>query len=720
MLKRWLASFKRRRVPVLLQLSAIECGAACLAMVLSYWGRATSVAEAREVCRPSRDGLSAQTIAAAGRHYGLIVRAFALQNLDFGSLQLPAILHWNFNHFVVLEQWSPRGATIVDPALGRRFVELSELDQRFTGIVLSCQPGPNFEQRQRSNTNQWRLIRSTLLAKPSLLVQIIVASGLLQLVGLALPLLTKSLVQQVTLPSFEVLLGRVLIGLGLIISIRFLIQYMRSLLLIQLQLRFDTDLSEHFLSHLLRLPLAFFEQRSSGDLLLRLTSNSTIRELITNQVLSVVLDGGLMLVYGGLLFWQSGSFGLTVAIIALLQVAIIWLTQGRLRPLVETDLLEQSEAQSYLVELLSGITTIKAMGVEHYAFGYWQNLARRQRNTSLRRQRLSAVVDSILGTLQTATPLILLWVGLREVHQGQMDLSTMLALNAIGTLALAPLVTLISQGQRLQLLTSYLERLNDVLMAQPEPDGSFAPETNLQGAIRLENVSFGYNPHTAPILRDISLQIAPGQKVALVGRTGSGKSTLAKLLLGLYQPSSGQIWIDERPIEDYDRQALRQQFGVVLQDAFLFSGSIRQNINLQRASLPAAQLIAASQRAGLHNDIVSMPMGYETRVGEAAGGISGGQRQRIALARALLRQPAILILDEATSQLDTLTEQIVEQQLNQLNCTRIVIAHRLSTVKNADVIIVLDRGQIAEQGTHGELVGANGVYASMVSNQQPT
>jgi len=703
MLKRWLASFKRRRVPVLLQLSAIECGAACLAMVLSYWGRATSVAEAREVCRPSRDGLSAQTIAAAGRHYGLIVRAFALQNLDFGSLQLPAILHWNFNHFVVLEQWSPRGATIVDPALGRRFVELSELDQRFTGIVLSCQPGPNFEQRQRSNTNQWRLIRSTLLAKPSLLGQIIVASGLLQLVGLALPLLTKSLVQQVTLPSFEVLLGRVLIGLGLIISIRFLIQYMRSLLLIQLQLRFDTDLSEHFLSHLLRLPLAFFEQRSSGDLLLRLTSNSTIRELITNQVLSVVLDGGLMLVYGGLLFWQSGSFGLTVAIIALLQVAIIWLTQGRLRPLVETDLLEQSEAQSYLVELLSGITTIKAMGVEHYAFGYWQNLARRQRNTSLRRQRLSAIVDSMLGTLQTATPLILLWVGLREVHQGQMDLSTMLALNAIGTLALAPLVTLISQGQRLQLLTSYLERLNDVLMAQPEPDGSFAPEANLQGAIRLENVSFGYNPHTAPILR-----------------TGSGKSTLAKLLLGLYQPSSGQILIDERPIEDYDRQALRQQFGVVLQDAFLFSGSIRQNINLQRASLPAAQLIAASQRAGLHSDIVSMPMGYETRVGEAAGGISGGQRQRIALARALLRQPAILILDEATSQLDTLTEQIVEQQLNQLNCTRIVIAHRLSTVKNADLIIVLDRGQIAEQGTHSELVGTNGVYAKMVLNQQPT
>ncbi len=712
------ALLRRRRVPVILQLSMVECGAACLAMIMSFYGRRSSIAECREVCMPGRDGVNGTVIAKAARHFGMSVRAFAIQHTNFSSIQLPVIIHWNFNHFVILERWSPKRMTIVDPAFGRRVVSAEEFDRCFTGVVIACTPGPQFERTRTQAVRPWRTFASYLWAAPGLLAQIILASLLLQGVGFVLPILTKVLFDKVLTPQFTGLANRVLLGLILIALIKYVVQTMRAMLLLQFQVRCDTELMQRFFRHLLSLPLQFFEQRSNGDLLMRLSSNSMVREIITGQTLSILLDGAMIVVYLLVLAWQSVAFMLAVVVIGVVQLLLLWATNARVQRLVEGDLLAQSEAHSYLVEAMQGIATVKSAGAEQTVFEQWQNLFYKQINTTLQRARTSALIDSTLATVQLLTPLILLWLGLQAVNAGTMSIGTMLALNAIAVLALAPLNALIGQGQRFQVVAAYLERLFDVLQSQPEqPDAAERACPAVSGAIELEHVTFGYDRNAPPVLHDISLQIKPGQKVAIVGKTGSGKTTLAKLLLGLYQPSSGQIRYDGVPLEQCSYQQLRRQFGVVLQDSFLFSGSIRHNISFNQIDASLEQVVLAAQQADIHGDIARMPMGYETRIAEGSNGISGGQRQRLALARALVQRPPVLILDEATSHLDTTTERIVEAHLSRLDCTRIVIAHRLSTIRDADHILVIDQGRLVEQGTHAELLARNGHYATLLRNQ---
>ncbi len=720
----WWRSLRRRatrrfrRVPVVVQLSAVECGAACLAMILGYFGRKTRIAECRDVCSPGRDGVNAQIIAKAARQFGLSVRAFSLQHTDFSAIALPAIIHWNFNHFVVLERWSPRQMTIVDPAFGRRTVSAREFDQRFTGIVLICTPGPAFERRRSAGQSPWRSFARTLLDAPTLVAQILMASLLLQGVGFVLPLMTKIMVDNAFSDQFDQLTSRIVAGLILIALIKLAVQYTRSLLVLQFQLRFDTQLMGHFFRHLLGLPLAFFEQRTTGDLLMRLSSNSAIREIITGQVLSLLLDGLMMVVYLGGLLWVSPLFAATVVLLGLAQVLLLLGTNARTQQLIEADLVTQSEAQGYLVETLGGVATIKSAGAEQQVFAHWQNLFFKQRNSTLHRQRWAALIDGILATFQLITPLVLLWLGLRYVHSGALNLGSMLALTAIATLALAPVNALIGQGQRFQVLGAYLERLFDVLNAVPEQaEAASYQRPTLQGGVELANVAFRYDQHSPLVLRDVSLQVAPGQKVAIVGRSGSGKTTLAKLMLGLYRPDQGRIAYDGIDLEDCDRAHIRAQMGVVMQDSILFSGSLRQNIAFHRHALTLEEIVAAAQRAGLHQDIQALPMGYETRISEGSAGLSGGQRQRVALARALAKAPALLILDEATSHLDTTTERIVEVNLSALTCTRIVIAHRLSTIRDADIIVVMEQGAIVEQGTHAELLARDGAYTALLRNQ---
>lgn len=348
----------------------------------------------------------------------------------------------------------------------------------------------------------------------------------------------------------------------------------------------------------------------------------------------------------------------------------------------------------------------------------WTNLYLEQLNTSVRRSYLSAIISTLMSMLRTLSPLALLWLGVTQVLDGTLSLGTMFALNALGTAFLTPLTSLVGSGQQLQLVRAHFERLADVSTADPEQDRAAAlPPPYLTGRIQLDHVSFHYDPELPEVLHDIDLQIDAGQKVALVGRTGSGKSTLGKLLLGLYLPTTGQILYDNFPLSGLDYQEVRRQFGVVMQDTTLFSGSVRHNIALHDPSMDMEQIVKAAQIAGIHEDITQMPMGYETQVSEGGSAISGGQRQRLAIARAIAHHPAILLLDEATSHLDVLTEQVVEQNLRSVNCTQIIIAHRLTTIRDADVIIVLDHGTIVEQGSHYELMVKNGYYAQLVRSQ---
>lgn len=716
--RRVLARLRPRRVPTRLQLQAVECGAACLAMILSFHGRPTRVAECRERCGVGRDGLTALAIVQAARGFGLKVRSYAAEPVDLQHLSLPAIAHWELNHYVVVERWSPTRVDIVDPAIGRRRLTSAEFDAGLTGIVLTFEP--DHLSKPVAEPSPWLpLVRTYLWESPGTLAQVLLASVALQLFGLVLPVCSELIVDDVLPTNGVELLMPLAVGLGLVALTQLVLGYLRATLLLHLQARVDLRLMPGFFEHLLSLPSRFFEQRTSGDLLMRLASNAVLRDTLTSQSLSLVLDGGLVVGYLALLLWREPVFGLAVGALGAVQVALVLGSARRLQDLTSRDLRAQAESQSYLVEALEGISMLKASAAEERALQRYLDLFFVQVDVSLRRAQLSAMVDTAMTTLRLLAPLVLLWVGALRVLDGSMSLGTMLALNALGLSFLTPLSSLVQNGQRLMLLGAHLERIADVMQAMPEqPLRGLSPAPRLTGRIELRGVGFRYDERAPWVLRNVSFTIEAGQTVAVVGRTGCGKTTLLKLLLGLVPAVEGQILYDGTPLEELDYRSLRAQFGVVLQEPFMFSGSIRDNIAFGDRSLPLGTIVEAARLASVHDDIDGMPMGYETRLAEGGGGLSGGQRQRLSIARALCRRPAILLLDEATSHLDTTTERVVDGHLRSLACTRILVAHRLSTVAQADVVLVVDEGRIVEAGAPEELLATGGHYASLVRGRE--
>ncbi|WP_233097640.1 peptidase domain-containing ABC transporter [Dictyobacter vulcani] len=707
-----------RRVHELRQMSAVECGACCLAMILNYHGCTVSVSDVQDLCGVGRDGLSALAIVKAARQYGLRVRTVSLKKNDFRFLTLPAIAHWEFNHFVVIERWSSRHVDIVDPATGRRKLSQAEFEEGFTGVLIMLEPGASFERHTSSRTlSLWTYLRS-LPDMRGVMAQIIGISLLLQIIGLGAPLLTQTIIDYV-IPTKA---GNLLIMLG--ISMLFLIlmqgvmKLLRVSLLIYLQTRMDAQMMLHFLEHLLSLSYRFFQMRLNGDLLSRAESNAAIRDLLTGQMISTLLDGSSVLVYLIVLIIQSKLFAGATIVIGAVQVGLLLSTAAAIRRLTMRDLIAQGKTQGYLNEVLAGIATVKAAGAEQRALARWTNLFFDEMNISNQRNYLQAMVGIAFEILQFLSPLLLLWIGATQVINGAMSVGSMLALSTLAVSFLVPLSSLASSGQKIQIAHAHFDRLADVLGSEPEQDlQQVQLPPRLKGALELRQVSFQYDPNTPPVLNDIAVHIRPGQKVALVGKTGSGKSTLGKLLIGLITPTSGDILYDGIPLKQLNYQEVRRQFGVVLQESFVFSGSVRENIAFNNSDMSMKQIIRAAKAAAIHEDIEKMPMGYETLLSEGGSVFSGGQRQRLALARALANNPVLMLLDEATSALDVTTERAVEQSLNSLSCTQIVIAHRLSTIRNVDLILVLDQGRIVEQGTHHRLLQRGGFYARLIEIQ---
>jgi ATP-binding cassette, subfamily B, bacterial len=710
-----------RRVPLITQMTDLECGAACLAMILSFHGCKTKISECREYLGIGTDGVRADMIAKEARRFGLRVRAYSVSLGDFKYIPLPAIVHWDFKHFVIVERWSHKRVAIVDPALGRRKLTAAEFDEGFTGVVLTFEPGVQFRKRGATGKSMGRQIVRGLLRTPGtpvIFIQILGASVILQVLGLTMPLFTKVIVDQVLPHLLTDIMGILAAGILVLALTQMAATYLRSALLMRLKAHLDPQMMLNFFEHVFTLPYQFFQIRASGDLLMRLRSNSNIREILTIQTSSVVLDGLLVIGYLGILFAIQPVFGLIALVLGIAQIFLLLVTTPRMREVMARDLEAQADSQSYTVEALSGIATLKASGSEDRALDRWSNLYFKELGVSLQRDHLMVLLETAQTMLRTLSPLVLLWVGALFVLNGQMSLGTMLAINVLATSFLTPLASLVRSGQTLPLVAAHLERIADVLEVEPEQVlHSVRNAPQLSGRIELKNIDFRYSLNAPLTLQDISMAIEPGQKVALVGPTGSGKSTLAKICMGLYPSTNGEVLYDGLPLQSLRYPSLRSQFGVVMQDPFLFSGSIRENITFNDPTLPLEALVKAAKLAAIHDEITQMPMGYETLVGEGGARLSGGQLQRIALARALAHKPRILILDEATSHLDALTERLVDHNLSQMSCTRIIIAHRLSTIRNADMICVIKDGRIVEQGTHAELLALKGCYAELVHSQ---
>lgn len=702
----------RRRVKVVHQMEVAECGAACLVMVLGYHGCHVPLPEMREACAVGRDGANAFNILQAARQYGLAAVALKVEHpSDLRKIKLPAILHWDFNHFVVLNKVRRRGLSIVDPNGGRFHVTMAEVGRRFTGIALCFEPSPSFRPRPaiRPSLARYRSMMAALL--PSL-GQILLATLALQLVGLVLPVATQLLVDRVIAPGQLPWLWGLAFVLGGTVLARALLTLVRSWVLQGLQNALDMSLMRKFLEHLLHLPLTFFLRRETGDILQRVQSNAILRQLFSNQSVSALLDSMLLLGYAFLMLAFHWELGLIVFAFAATRVALFVVLRRRNQRIMAAELADDGREGAALVAALSGVETTRAIKAEQRMIARWLEPTVASLNQQLARRRLEIDTEQAVVVLKSFAVAAVFVVGGRAVIEQQITLGVFAAFMTLQTLFMQPLESLMRAVAQLQFLSNHLYRLDDVLETPREEAGKELIQ--LEGAIELDEVGFGYSSNAPALLNRVSVSISKGEKVAIVGRSGAGKSTLARMLLGMHLPTAGAIRFDGRDMRELDLPRLRKQMGVVQQEVFLFDDTVRANLSLNDEELPLERLRWAAEMACINHTIEALPLGFDTRLGENGATLSGGQRQRLAIARALAHSPTVLLLDEATSSLDLQTEAAIHANLARLGCTRIVIAHRLATVMDADRILVLDKGHLVQEGKYRDLLNRSGLFRELV------
>jgi ATP-binding cassette subfamily B protein len=708
------------RLRLRMQVEQADCGAACLTTVLDYYGKHVSMEQVREVTGSGRDGTSARTLVEAARWFGLEARGVRADIDELDALPRGSLLFWDMSHFVVLDRVGRRSVRILDPAIGRRTVPLAELDRSYAGIAIVVEPGPSFERSPKRGGGIIRYLRP-LLTERATLGSVIGTSMLLRVVGLALPLLTAVVVDRVVPNRDRSLLAVLIASFGVIVAFNFFSSLVRGRLLLNLRVRVDYMNTMRFVEHLAALPYSFHLRRSSGDLLNRLRSNATVREVLTTSAISALLDGGFASLYLLLLIAISPPMALLSLALGFGQAVSIVLSRRAAQRLTSTSLIAEARSQSYSMQFLGGIGTLKASGTEPRAVERFSEVFSEELAASLARGKLGVLVESATGLLRNASPLVLLTVAALQVVDGQLSLGAALAVNALAAGFLGPIDGLMSCMQSLVFLRGYIDRLDDVFETAPEQDpATVRPAPMLTGRIKAEGVSFRYDPLSADVVKNVSLDIAPGSFVAIVGRSGSGKTTLAHVLLGLYRPSAGVVLHDGIDLTQLDVRTVRSQLGVVTQEPYLFSESIRENIAFADPRMPLDRVVDAARMAAVHDDIVQMPMGYDTNVGDAGALLSGGQRQRVAIARAIAARPRVMLLDEATSHLDAIAEHAVYQALDGIESTRIVVAHRLSTIVGADLIVVMHEGEVVATGTHTQLMATSEAYRELVRRQMPT
>nr|WP_308042177.1 NHLP family bacteriocin export ABC transporter peptidase/permease/ATPase subunit [Streptomyces sp. 8L] len=713
---------KSARTPTVLQMEAVECGAACLAMVLAHHGRHVPLEELRIACGVSRDGSRASNLLKAARSYGLGAKGMQMESAALTGVQGPAILFWEFNHYVVYEghgrRFGTRGAHINDPAKGRRFVPAEDFDTSFTGVALVFERTASFTAGGR-RPGVLRALPARMRGTAGTLFAALLAGLLLVATGAAVPALSRTYIDMFLVGGQTSLLGPLFAAMAAMIALTAVLTGLQQANLLRGRIISSTLSSARFMRHLMRLPVTFFAQRSPADLVQRLQSNDSVAETLARDLSAAGVDGLVVLLYAVLLWTYDPQLTVVGVLVALLNVVAMRVVI-RLRA-THTQKLRADSARLTTTSYtgLQLIETLKATGGED---GFFRRWAGQHATTLEEQQRLGvpsavlAVVAPLLATLNSA---LILWIGGLRAVDGHISIGLLVAFQALVTRFTAPITRLNGVAGRIQDFAADVARLKDVENFPADSlyaRGGGDPSTRrLTGHVALENVTFGYSPLDTPLLGGFSLTVGPGRQVALVGGSGSGKSTVSRLISGLYRPWEGTISIDGRPIEDIPRGALAASVSFVDQDVFLFEGTVRDNVALWDPSIPDGGGVAALRDAALYDDVIARrPDGIHTRVEQDGRNFSGGQRQRLEIARALVRGPSVLVLDEVTSALDAETERVIMDNLRRRGCACVVIAHRLSTVRDSDEIVVLDHGTVVERGRHHELVAAGGAYAGLV------
>ena len=711
------------RVPNILQLEAAECGAASLAMILAYYDCWVPLDKVRFACGVSRDGSKASNIIKAARGFGLEAKGFRKEPAQLGDIRVPAIVHWNFNHFLVLEGIRGGKAMLSDPAAGRRVVSLEEFNESFTGVVLAFEPGPKFATggiRPRPLGQLLDQMRTTRMA--ALLVSVF--SLLLVVPGLIVPGLSMLFVDRVMLQHFQNWVLPICGAMFAATVMQAAVTFLQQRYLVRIEAKLAVVMSSRVLTGMLAQPMAFFGQRFAGELAGRINAADNIAELLSGQVATTAFNMIAVLIYGVAMLMFDPLVAAVALSVPVINILIMRSLNRRMTDLNMRVAVDHGKLMGHTVSVLAGVETIKVAGAEGDAFAQWAGQHARTLTSIQSLAVQNGMVGVVPGLLEALGTAAVLSIGGLRVIEGAMTVGTLLAMQILLGSFMRPLSGLMGLFSQVQQAQGDLNRISE-LVAPPvegpavtgKPGPSIGPpETmTLAGQVELRNVSFGYSPTDPPLIRDFSLTLEPGMRVALVGGSGSGKSTVGRMIAGLTQPWSGEILFDGRPMSCITPRDFASSVSYVDQEVFLFEGSVRDNLTLWDPSIPQGLLVDALKDAEIYPEIAARDGGIDSEVKETGANFSGGQRQRLEIARAFVPNPSVLILDEATAALDVLTEQRIDQAIRRRGCTCIIIAHRLSAIRDADEIIVLRRGEIVERGNHESLVALGKIYADLVA-----
>ncbi len=712
---------RRQKVPTILQMEAVECGAAALAMIMAWLGRWLPLEELRVQCGVSRDGSKASNLLKGARRYGLVAKGFKYNDLeDLYQLDAPVILFWNFNHFVVLEGFSGGKAYINDPGQGPRSVTLEELDGSFSGIVLTFEPGPEFE-RGGGKPGIIGALRRRLSGSEAALTFVVICGFFLVIPGLVIPSFTRVFIDEILISGRDVLLRPLLLGMGITALLMMALSRFQEYYLLRLETKLSLVTSAAFFHHVLRLPVAYFAQRYAGEIGSRVMINDKVAQIVSGRLATTILDSVLVVFYATLMFFYDVTMTAVGIGLSLLNIVVLRFAAKRRTDASRRLLQEEGKLVGTAMNGLASIETLKATGGEAEFFARWAGYQAK----SLRAEQELSVVAQYTGTVpglvQTLITAAVLFLGGMKVMDGAMSIGMLIAYQTLMFSFIRPLGALVSFGSSLQELAGDMSRLDDVLNHPTDPQyrggAAGAPvrgPLKLAGKVELRNVTFGYNPVEAPLIEDFSLTVEPGQRVALVGRSGSGKSTISKLVAGLYQPWSGEVLLDGIARSELPHDLIANSLAAVDQEIFLFGGTVRDNITMWDSTIPVARMTRAAKDAAVDDVIETRDGAFNSPIEEGGANFSGGQRQRLEIARALISEPAILVLDEATSALDPTTEKRIDDTLRRRGCTCLIVAHRLSTIRDCDEIVVMDHGRIVQRGTHDGMKDMAGPYSFLI------